>query len=123
MKKLYNKLDKNTIVATIMSNLGLKIYSKDNNIQFIDTKVGDRYVLEEMLKNGYNLGGEQSGHVILLDYNPLAALISFFRDALIYQKVPNLLLLSIWIILGVVLSLVGIRTIYKYENTYVKVMR
>ena len=48
--KKYNKLNKNTIVATIMSNLGLKIYSKDNNIKFIDTKVGDRYVLEEMLK-------------------------------------------------------------------------
>lgn len=68
--KKYNKLNKNTIVATIMSNLGLKIYSKDNNIKFIDTKVGDRYVLEEMLKNGYNLGGEQSGHIIMLDYNP-----------------------------------------------------
>ena len=53
-----------------MSNLGLKNYSKENNISFIETKVGDRYVLEEMLKNGYNLGGEQSGHIILLDYNP-----------------------------------------------------
>ena len=64
------KLKKNTIVATVMSNLGLNKYAEKNNLQLIQTKVGDRYVLEEMLKNGYNLGGEQSGHVILLDYNP-----------------------------------------------------
>ena len=53
-----------------MSNLGLNKYAKNNNLNFVQTKVGDRYVLEEMLKNGYNLGGEQSGHVICLDYNP-----------------------------------------------------
>ena len=64
------KLSKDTIVATVMSNLGLNKYTKNNGLQLIQTKVGDRYVLEEMLKNGYNLGGEQSGHVILLDYNP-----------------------------------------------------
>ena len=68
--KQENKLNKATIVATVMSNLGLKNYAKDNNLNFVETKVGDRYVLEEMLKNGYNLGGEQSGHIILLDYNP-----------------------------------------------------
>ena len=64
------KLNKDTIVATVMSNLGLNKYAKNNGLNLIQTKVGDRYVLEEMLKNGYNLGGEQSGHVILLDYNP-----------------------------------------------------
>ena len=64
------QLSKDTIVATVMSNLGLNKYAEQNNLQLIQTKVGDRYVLEEMLKNGYNLGGEQSGHVILLDYNP-----------------------------------------------------
>ena len=64
------KLSKDTIVATVMSNLGLTKFSKENNLNLIQTKVGDRYVLEEMLKNGYNLGGEQSGHVIFLDYNP-----------------------------------------------------
>lgn len=63
-------LNKNTVVATVMSNLGLKKYSEENGVNLIQTKVGDRYVLEEMLKNGYNLGGEQSGHVIFLDYNP-----------------------------------------------------
>lgn len=65
-----NRLSKDTIVSTVMSNLGLYKYTENNNLQFIQTKVGDRYVLEEMLKNGYNLGGEQSGHVIILDYNP-----------------------------------------------------
>ena len=64
------KLNKDTIVATIMSNLGLNKYAENNGLQLVQTKVGDRYVLEEMLKEGYNLGGEQSGHVILLDYNP-----------------------------------------------------
>ena len=68
--KKKGKLSKDTIVATVMSNLGLNKYAEKENLQFIQTKVGDRYVLEEMLKNGYNLGGEQSGHVILLDYNP-----------------------------------------------------
>ena len=63
-------LKQDTLVATVMSNLGLKKYSKENGINYVDTKVGDRYVLEEMLKHDYNLGGEQSGHIILLDYNP-----------------------------------------------------
>ena len=53
-----------------MSNLGLNKYTRDNGLELLQTKVGDRYVLEEMLKDGFNLGGEQSGHVILLDYNP-----------------------------------------------------
>lgn len=68
--KKHGKLSKDTIVATVMSNLGLNKYSRDNGLELIQTKVGDRYVLEEMLKGGFNLGGEQSGHVILLDYNP-----------------------------------------------------
>ena len=66
----HKKLNKDTIVATVMSNLGLNKYARDNGLELLQTKVGDRYVLEEMLKNGFNLGGEQSGHVILLDYNP-----------------------------------------------------
>ena len=63
-------LRNDTLVATVMSNLGLKKYAEKNNVNYAETKVGDRYVLEEMLKNGYNLGGEQSGHIIMLDYNP-----------------------------------------------------
>ncbi|MCL2674458.1 MAG: phosphoglucosamine mutase [Defluviitaleaceae bacterium] len=61
------KLANDTIVATVMSNLGLKLMGEKLNINILQTGVGDRYVLEEMLASGYNLGGEQSGHVIFLD--------------------------------------------------------
>ena len=68
--KREGKLNKDTIVATVMSNLGLNKYAEANGMQLKQTKVGDRYVLEDLLKNGENFGGEQSGHIILLDYNP-----------------------------------------------------
>ena len=63
------KLKDDTLVVTVMSNLGLDIACKKENIKTIKTKVGDRYVLEEMLKDGYILGGEQSGHIIFLEHN------------------------------------------------------
>ena len=63
------KLKKDTIVATVMSNLGLTLMCKEEHLNLEATKVGDRYVLENMLDNGYNMGGEQSGHVIFLDDN------------------------------------------------------
>jgi phosphoglucosamine mutase len=59
----------NTIVATVMSNMGLGIMAKDNGLNIEKTKVGDRYVLEEMINSGYMLGGEQSGHIIFLEHN------------------------------------------------------
>jgi len=59
----------NTIVSTVMSNLGFDIALKENNMQSVKTGVGDRYVLEEMRKSGFMLGGEQSGHVIFLQHN------------------------------------------------------
>lgn len=62
-------LKDNTITATVMSNLGFMIMAKEHGINVAVTSVGDRYVLEEMLKNGHNLGGEQSGHIIILDKN------------------------------------------------------
>lgn len=61
-------LKNDTAVVTVMSNLGFHTYMKDKGIKTVCTAVGDRYVLEEMLKNGYNIGGEQSGHIIFLDY-------------------------------------------------------
>lgn len=62
------RLKNNTAVVTVMSNMGFFRFCEKNGINCEKTKVGDRYVLENMLENGYNLGGEQSGHVIFLDY-------------------------------------------------------
>lgn len=62
-------LKKKTLVATVMSNMGLDIALRNAGGKIVKTGVGDRYVVEEMRRNGYNLGGEQSGHMIFLDYN------------------------------------------------------
>ena len=106
-------LKKNTIVVTIMSNLGFTMMGEKNNIHVEKTKVGDRYVLENMLANGYNFGGEQSGHIIFLDDNTtgdgllsalhllqvmvdtgkplseLAEVMEVLPQALVNAKVPN----------------------------------
>ncbi len=107
------KLKKNTIVVTVMSNLGLTLMAQEKGIKLEKTKVGDRYVLENMMENGYNLGGEQSGHVIFLDDNTtgdgllsalnllrvmvetkkplseLASVMEVLPQALVNAKVPN----------------------------------
>jgi phosphoglucosamine mutase len=57
------------VVATIMSNLGLERFLGDKGLELIRTQVGDRYVVEHMREHGYNLGGEQSGHIVLSDYS------------------------------------------------------
>ncbi|WP_455352446.1 phosphoglucosamine mutase [Streptomyces sp. SYSU K217416] len=62
------QLRKNTVVGTVMSNLGFKLAMEREGIEVVQTGVGDRYVLESMKENGYALGGEQSGHVIVLDH-------------------------------------------------------
>jgi phosphoglucosamine mutase len=62
------RLSKSGIVATVMSNLGLERYLNGIGLDLIRTSVGDRYVLEQMREQGYNVGGEQSGHIILSDY-------------------------------------------------------
>lgn len=67
--KRQGMLRKDTVISTVMSNLGLEKYLEMNEIKLIRTKVGDRYVVEKMLDGGYNLGGEQSGHIIFLDHN------------------------------------------------------
>ncbi|WP_195931601.1 phosphoglucosamine mutase [Clostridium sp. 1001270J_160509_D11] len=67
--KKQNKLAKDTLVVTTMSNIGLHVAAKEYGIDLAITDVGDRYVIEEMKKSGHNLGGEQSGHMIFLDYN------------------------------------------------------
>ena len=111
--KEQGKLKNNTIVATVMSNLGLSLMCKNYGIHLETTKVGDRYVLEHMLQKGFNIGGEQSGHVIFLDDNTtgdgllsalrllqvmvetgkplseLASIMEVLPQALVNAKVPN----------------------------------
>jgi phosphoglucosamine mutase len=62
-------LQRDTVVGTVMSNLGLEVALRKMSAHLVRTAVGDRYVVEEMLRGGYNLGGEQSGHIVLLDVN------------------------------------------------------
>ena len=106
-------LKKNTVVVTVMTNLGFSLMAKKQGLNVESTKVGDRYVLENMLANGYNIGGEQSGHVIFLDDNTtgdgllsalhllevmvntkkplseLASVMEVLPQALVNAKVPN----------------------------------
>lgn len=67
--KQRGKLRRNTVVGTIMANMGFNKFCEENDIHFVPTKVGDRYVLEEMELENYRFGGEQSGHVIFRDYS------------------------------------------------------
>ncbi|MEW5948990.1 MAG: phosphoglucosamine mutase [Thermodesulfobacteriota bacterium] len=62
------KLRKKTLVSTVMSNMGLEVCMRNMGVSLVRTRVGDRYVVEEMVRGGYNLGGEQSGHLIFLDH-------------------------------------------------------
>lgn len=111
--KRQGKLKKDTIVVTVMTNLGFSLMGEREGIHIEKTKVGDRYVLENMLENGYNLGGEQSGHIIFLDDNTtgdgllsalhllkvmvdtkqklsdLASVMEVLPQALVNAKVPN----------------------------------
>jgi phosphoglucosamine mutase len=67
--KRAGKLNQDTVVTTVMANIGFFQAAKSHGLRTAQTAVGDRYVMEEMVRGGYNLGGEQSGHVIFLDYN------------------------------------------------------
>ncbi|MBQ8978466.1 MAG: phosphoglucosamine mutase, partial [Oscillospiraceae bacterium] len=64
----HGTLVKNTAVVTVMTNLGFTFFARDNGIKMCTTKVGDRYIVEQMLAEGYNMGGEQSGHIIFHDF-------------------------------------------------------
>jgi len=77
----------NTLVATVMSNMGLDLALREAGGKVVKTAVGDRYVVEEMLRNGYNLGGEQSGHMIFLDHNTTGdGMISALQVLAIMQR-------------------------------------
>ena len=88
-------LAKDTVVGTVMSNLGFKLAMEREGIELVQTAVGDRYVLESMKQDGYNLGGEQSGHVIFLDHattgdGTLTGLMLAARLAATKQSVADL---------------------------------
>lgn len=85
--KEINRLKDDTVVVTVMSNLGLDIACQKLKINALKTRVGDRYVLEEMVKGKYVLGGEQSGHIIFLDYNTTGdGLVTALQIASIVKK-------------------------------------
>ncbi|MDD6794128.1 MAG: phosphoglucosamine mutase [Clostridiaceae bacterium] len=85
--KSINRLKDDTLVVTVMSNLGLDIACQEIGMKTIKTKVGDRYVLEEMLKDKYVLGGEQSGHIIFLEHNTTGdGLVTALQMAAIIKK-------------------------------------
>jgi phosphoglucosamine mutase len=85
--KEIGKLDEDTLVVTVMSNIGLDVACKNEGIKTVKTKVGDRYVLEEMLKSGYKIGGEQSGHIIFLHHNTTGdGLITAIKLASVIRK-------------------------------------
>ncbi|MBI4764013.1 MAG: phosphoglucosamine mutase [Deltaproteobacteria bacterium] len=81
------RLKKNTLVTTVMSNMGLEVSMREKGIRLVRTQVGDRYVVEEMVKRGCNFGGEQSGHLIFLDHNPTGdGILSALQLLAIMQK-------------------------------------
>ncbi|MDO5725026.1 MAG: phosphoglucosamine mutase [Tissierellia bacterium] len=86
-------LPKDTVVGTVMTNMGLDVFMESIGGKVIKTKVGDRYVLEEMLKSGYTVGGEQSGHIIYLDNNTtgdgLATAIQLLNYILEMNQLPS----------------------------------
>ena len=85
--KEIGRLKDDTLVVTVMSNLGLDIACKNLGINVIKTKVGDRYVLEEMVKEKYSLGGEQSGHIIFLENNTTGdGLVTALQVASVVKK-------------------------------------
>src|SRR5262249_54276786 len=82
------ELRRSTLGATVMSNLGLHLAMRARGIQVVTTPVGDRYVVEEMVRGGYNLGGEQSGHIVFLDHNTTGdgLITAFALFALLVEK-------------------------------------
>ncbi|MBO4997369.1 MAG: phosphoglucosamine mutase [Lachnospira sp.] len=114
-------LKKDTIVATVMSNLGFYIMAKQQGLTIEQTAVGDRYVLELMKEKGYSLGGEQSGHIIFLDENTTGdGLLSAMHllEVMVHKKKPLSELASVVNVLPQVLvnAKVSNKNKYKYEE-------
>lgn len=116
------KLAKNTLVATVMSNLGLFIAGEKLGINIPKTKVGDRYVLEEMLEKGYVLGGEQSGHIIFLEHNTTGdGLVSALQFLSVLKKTGKKASELAEIVTVMPQVLYNAKVKPEYKNTYMEI--
>ena len=117
------QLAKNTLVATVMSNMGLERYLNSLDIKLLRTNVGDRYVVEEMQRSGYNLGGEQSGHIVMTDYattgDGLMAALQFL-NALVESKCSSSELVKVFEPMPQLLKNVKLNDRFSMDNLKVK---
>ena len=117
------QLAKNTLVATVMSNMGLERYLNSLDIKLLRTNVGDRYVVEEMQRSGYNLGGEQSGHIVMTDYattgDGLMAALQFL-NALVESKCSSSELVKVFEPMPQLLKNVRLNDTFALDNLKVQ---
>ena len=117
------QLAKNTLVATVMSNMGLERYLNSLDIKLLRTNVGDRYVVEEMQRSGYNLGGEQSGHIVMTDYattgDGLMAALQFL-NVLVESKCSSSELVKVFEPMPQLLKNVKLNDRFSMDNLKVK---
>ena len=113
------QLAKNTLVATVMSNMGLERHLNSLDIKLLRTNVGDRYVVEEMQRSGYNLGGEQSGHIVMTDYattgDGLMAALQFL-NALVESKCSSSELVKVFEPMPQLLKNVRLNDTFSLDN-------
>jgi len=117
------QLAKNTLVATVMSNMGLERHLNSLDIKLLRTNVGDRYVVEEMQRSGYNLGGEQSGHIVMTDYattgDGLMAALQFL-NVLVESKCSSSELVKVFEPMPQLLKNVKLNDRFSMDNLKVK---
>ena len=117
------QLAKNTLVATVMSNMGLERHLNSLDIKLLRTNVGDRYVVEEMQRSGYNLGGEQSGHIVMTDYattgDGLMAALQFL-NALVESKCSSSELVKVFEPMPQLLKNVRLNNTFSLDNLKVQ---
>jgi phosphoglucosamine mutase len=117
------QLAKNTLVATVMSNMGLERYLNSLDIKLLRTNVGDRYVVQEMQRSGYNLGGEQSGHIVMTDYattgDGLMAALQFL-NALVESKCSSSELVKVFEPMPQLLKNVRLNDTFSLDNLKVQ---
>jgi len=117
------QLAKNTLVATVMSNMGLERHLNSLDIKLLRTNVGDRYVVEEMQRSGYNLGGEQSGHIVMTDYattgDGLMAALQFL-NALVESKCSSSELVKVFEPMPQLLKNVRLNDTFSLDNLKVQ---